>query len=278
MLTLGRFRLSLVNHGFLRLDGGAMFGTVPKAMWERLMRPDGDNRIVLATWSLLIRAGDRLFMVDAGTGALWPEKLRRIYAVELCPEGKNGYDPAAVTDLIISHLHFDHGGGLFRRTPGSAEGIEPSFPRATVYIQSANLENLKHPNPRERASYLRDTLAVLEQSHLILTDGSQEIFPGIWVHRSNGHTRGLQWIEVRHGGTAVVFPSDMIPLSSHVTLPYMMSYDINVERLLVEKEDFLNRAVSGDWTVVFEHDPDVPAARLKFDDKGRVSIREPVSI
>jgi len=278
MINFGPFELSLHNHGFLRLDGGAMFGTVPKMMWEKLMPSDGDNRIVLATWSLLVRAGDRLFMIDAGTGAHWPEKLRRIYAVEPRPAEENGFDPETVTDLIVSHLHFDHAGGLFGRAAGAAGEIEPAFPQARVYVQAANFESAKHPNPRERASYLKETVAALERSNLILTDGSQEIFPGIWVHRSDGHTRGLQWIEVRHDGTAVAFPSDMIPLSSHVALPYMMSYDINVERLLVEKEEFMNRAVAGDWTVIFEHDPGVPAARLKRDDNGRASVREFVSI
>jgi glyoxylase-like metal-dependent hydrolase (beta-lactamase superfamily II) len=277
MINFGPFKLGLHNHGLLRLDGGAMFGTVPKALWAKLMRPDADNRISLATWSLLIKADDRLFMVDAGTGHSLPEKVARNYGVEPLPERDVGFDPGAVTDVIISHLHFDHAGGLFRRKPGPDGDIELCYPEARVYVQAAHLENARRPNIRERASFLRENLAALERSSLVLTEGAQEIYPGIWVHRSDGHTRGLQWVEVRAEGSAAAFPSDLIPFSHHVALPYTMGYDINVERLLVDKEDFLNRALAGDWVVVFEHDPDVPAARLKRDDKGRVSVREPVA-
>jgi glyoxylase-like metal-dependent hydrolase (beta-lactamase superfamily II) len=278
MREFGPFQLSLHNHGFLRLDGGAMFGTVPKAMWSKLVKPDDENRIALATWSLLIRAGDRLFMIDAGTGRSLPEKLRRNYALEPLPERGAEFDPEAVTDIIISHLHFDHAGGLLRTKSGEPDGVELRYPKAKIYLQAANFETARHSNPRERASYLKETIAVLERSDLVLTEGSQEIYPGIWVHRTLGHTRGLQWVEVRHGATAVAFPSDMIPFSHHVALPYTMSYDINVERLLEEKEDFLGRAAAEDWIVVFEHDPDVPAARLKRDEKGRVAVGAPVAL
>ncbi|MBM3293992.1 MAG: MBL fold metallo-hydrolase [Candidatus Aminicenantes bacterium] len=278
MKALGPFRLSLRNNGFLHLDGGAMFGTVPKVMWEKWMAPDGENRIPLATWSLLVDAGERRFMVDVGTGAHWPEKLRRIYAVESRPDAEDGFDPGSVTDVVISHLHFDHAGGLFARKPGTEGDIELRFPKAKIYVQAAHLENARHPNPHERMSFLRKTLTALDRSNLVLTEGSEEIFPGIRVHRSDGHTRGLQWVEVRGGGTAVAFPSDMIPFSHHVALPYTMGYDINVEKLLAEKEDFLNRALAGDWTVVFEHDPDVAAARLKRDDKGRIAVSSFVNL
>jgi glyoxylase-like metal-dependent hydrolase (beta-lactamase superfamily II) len=182
-----------------------------------------------------------------------------------------------VTDIILTHLHFDHAGGISRYRPGTAEP-ELRFPRARVYLQADNYETARRPNVRERASYLAENVRALEGARLELTSGSQEIFPGLWVHGGNGHTRGHQWVEVREGPQAVVFPGDLMPTSHHVPLPYTMGYDMSAEALLVEKEDFLRRAVAGDWIVVFEHDPETAAARLKVDDKGRYALREVVAI
>ena len=259
MLTLGRFRLSLVNHGFLRLDGGAMFGTVPKTIWSRVMPADEDNRVLLATRSLVVEADGRTFLVDTGTGARWPEKFRRIYGIEAIQPRETGLDPGRVTDVIITHLHFDHAGDI------------PSFPNARVHVQEANLETARHPNPRERASYPKEVLGDLDRADLRLIRGSEELVPGLRVHRGDGHTRGLQWIEVRDGGSTVAYPSDMIPYSHHLALPYTMGYDINAEKLLEEKAGFLEGAAAEDWLVVFEHDPAVPAARVQKDATGRFS-------
>jgi len=274
MMTFGRFRLSLHNHGFLRLDGGAMFGTVPKAVWSRVMPVDEDNRILLATRSLIIESEDRVFMIDAGTGGHWPEKFRSIYAIEPIPPRSAGLVPEKITDLILSHLHFDHAGGIFERKPGTSQAAILSYPRARVYIQEANIETARHPNPRERASYTKETLDALDRADLRRTNGSEEIYPDLWVHRGDGHTRGLQWVEVREGVNAVVYPSDMIPYSHHIALPYTMGYDINAEKLLQEKEAFLGRAAENGWLVVFEHDPAVPAAHVQVDATGRYAVRD----
>jgi glyoxylase-like metal-dependent hydrolase (beta-lactamase superfamily II) len=259
MMTFGRFRLSLVNHGFLRLDGGAMFGTVPKPIWSRVMPADDDNRILLATRSLVIEADGRTFLVDTGTGGWWPEKFRRIYGVEAIPPREAGLDPLEITDLVISHLHFDHAGDI------------RSYPNARVHVQEANIQTARRPNPRERASYPKEILEALDRAEVRVTRGSEELAPGLWVHRSDGHTRGLQWVEVREGASAVVYPSDMIPYSHHLALAYTMGYDINAEKLIEEKAGFLERAAADDWTVVFEHDPSVPAARVQKDATGRFS-------
>jgi glyoxylase-like metal-dependent hydrolase (beta-lactamase superfamily II) len=266
MMTFGRFTLSLHNHGFLRLDGGSMFGTIPKAVWSRVMAADRDNRIALATRSILVETGDRKILVDVGTGGHWPAKFRSIYAVEHLPPREAGLDPEAVTDVVLSHLHFDHAGGIL-----TAEGAT-AYPRARIHLQRTNLETARKPNPRERASYPHEIVDALERADVRLTDGSEEIAPEVWVHRSDGHTRGLQWLEVSDGGgAAVVFPSDMIPYSHHLSLPYTMGYDINAGKLLEEKEEFLTRAAAAGWLVVFVHDPSVPAARVQKDAAGRFS-------
>lgn len=272
MIETERFRFSVHNHGFFRLDGGSMFGVVPRTIWARLAPPDEQNRIRLATRSLLIDAGERRFLIDLGNGDKWPEKSRAFYAIENLPAAEVGLDVAAVTDIIVTHLHFDHAGGISRYRAGTVA------PGPRVHLQADNYETARHPNVRERASYLPETLDGIRAARLEFTRGTQEIFPGLWVHGGNGHTRGHQWVEVKDGERTVVYPGDLIPTSHHVPLPYTMGYDMSAETLLVEKEDFLRRAVAGDWLVVFEHDPEVAAARLKMDERGRYAVRDIVTV
>jgi len=255
-----------------------MFGTVPKNIWSRRIPPDDENRIRLATRSLLIDTGEKLFLADVGNGDKWPEKLRRIYAFESISARETGFDSEVVTDIVLTHLHFDHAGGISRYQPGCPTVLELCYPRARIYLQADNYENAKHPNPRERASYLEENVSVLERAKIVWTHGSQEIEPGIWVHQVNGHTRGHQWLEVKNEAESIVFPADLIPTSHHLPLPFSMGYDISAGTLLEEKEDFLSRAVALHWIVVFEHDPDVAAARVKMDEKGQYALREVVAL
>ena len=276
-MTFGKFKISAPKLGLYRLDGGAMFGTVPKTIWSGLIAPDADNCIHLAMRGLLIDTGDRLFLADLGSGDKWTEKLRRIYAIRHFSPEETGIDPGDITDIVISHLHFDHGGGISQYRSGGTTEVELCYPRARVHLQEDNYRTAQNPNARERASYLSENVRVLEQTQLLLTKGSQEIYPGLWVHQSNGHTRGHQWLEVRAGAESVVFPSDMVPTSHHLPLPFLMGYDIAGETLLLEKEDFLRRAVAGRWVVVFCHDPDVPAGRVTMNDKGHFTLAETVA-
>lgn len=276
MMIFGRFRVSLVNHGFYRLDGGAMFGTVPKKIWSGLMPPDDENCIRLATRSLLIDTGERVFIADIGSGDKWTDKFRTIYAIHNFSSSETDFDPAAITDIVLSHLHFDHAGGISRYRPGGTTDVELSFPGARVYLQGDNYDTARNPNPRERASYLKENVQILDQADLKLTRGSEEIYPGLWVHQNNGHTRGQQWLEVKNGRESIVFPADLVPTAHHLPLPYSMGYDISTETLLVEKELFLSRAVANRWTVVFCHDPDIPAGRLHVDEKGRYALHETI--
>jgi glyoxylase-like metal-dependent hydrolase (beta-lactamase superfamily II) len=270
----GEFRVSVHDHGSYRLDGGAMFGTVPKTLWAKEIPADAENRIKLATRSLVVETGGRTFMADAGNGDKGTDKFKAIFDIQNRPPAASGFDPSTVTDLVLTHLHFDHAGGATRYAPAGGQDLELRYPEATVYLQAANLETAKAPNVREKASYLKENVLPLERGKLRLTNGSEEIQPGIWVHRSDGHTRGLQWLEVRTGAETVAFPSDLIPTARHIPLAYTMGYDICAEALLAEKEDFLRRAVRGNWIVVFVHDPDIPAARVIVDAYGRFSVSE----
>jgi glyoxylase-like metal-dependent hydrolase (beta-lactamase superfamily II) len=277
-MRVGPFTVSAYNHGYFRLDGGAMFGTVPKTIWSKLMPPDDDNRIRMAARSLIIRAEERVFMVDAGMGDRWTEKLRRIYDIQ--PEADNdpGFDTDSVTDIILTHLHFDHARGIFRARPEAEGEVDLRYPQARVYVQAANYENARKPNARERASYLAEDVKLLERTPLVFTSGSQELYPGIWVHGTNGHTRGHQWVEVKNGDVSIAFPSDIVPTSRHLPLPYLMGYDVSAETLLGEKDELLNRAVAERWILVFGHDPDVPAGRITRDEKGHYTLEEEIAL
>ena len=275
MTSIGRFKIGIHDHGHYRLDGGAMFGSVPRAIWSGLIPPDGANRIRLATNSLLVEGDGRRVLVDLGCGDKWHDKPRRIYGVEPVVPVPGA---AEVTDVILTHLHFDHAGGISRRVPGRESELEPCYPAARVHLQEANLEVARNPGPRERASYLEENVGVLARCRLELVRGDAELVPGFRVHRSDGHTRGLQWVEVRADGATVAFPSDLIPTARHLPLAYAMGYDLNVERLLEEKAEFLRRAVEEDWIVVFVHDSEVPAARIKVDDRGHYAVREAVAL
>lgn len=277
-MRLGPFEISTVVHGTFRLDGGAMFGTVPRTVWSKLSPPDEDNRILLAARSLVIRAGDGIVLVDVGMGDRWTDKLRRIYDVRPGPATAPGLDPAEVTDVVLTHLHFDHARGVFRARPGDESEVDLGYPAARVHVQASNYETARAPNARERASYMAEDVRFLERTRLILAAGAQEIYPGIRVHATNGHTRGHQWVEVRAEGRTVAFPSDIVPTSRHLPLPYLMGYDISAETLLVEKEALLRRAVEEDWILVFSHDPDIAAGRVGLDDKGRYVLAAPVSL
>jgi glyoxylase-like metal-dependent hydrolase (beta-lactamase superfamily II) len=277
-MRFGPFEITTVTHGFFRLDGGAMFGTVPKAIWAKLTPPDEDNRIRLSARSLLVRTADRVVLIDAGMGDRWTDKLRRIYDIQPAAVDAMGLDPESVTDIILTHLHFDHARGIFQARPDDDGEADLRYPRARIHVQAANYETAKAPNIRERASYIAEDTKRLERAELAFAAGSAEIAPGIRVHGTNGHTRGHQWVEVRADGRTIAFPSDIVPTSKHLPLPYLMGYDICAETLLGEKDALLRRAVEEDWILAFGHDPDVTAGRVGLDDKGHYALAEALEL
>ena len=272
-MKVGRYRVRVHNHGFFRLDGGAMFGTVPKTIWERETPADAANRIQLATRSLIVEDGERTLLIDAGCGDKWSEKSRSIYGIE---EGPCRPVPD-VTDLLLTHLHFDHAGGVSRRS-ATSQAVEPCYPSARHYVSAANYANAKAPNVRERGSYLAENVDVLTQVDLRMIEDWDELWPGLTVHRSDGHTHGLMWVKLTDGGSTVAFPADLIPTSKHLPIGYVMGYDICAERSMLEKQEFLTQAIAESWIVVFEHDPVIAAARLSLDERGRAVLAELVDL
>lgn len=249
----------------LWLDGGSMFGSVPKTLWSRTHAPDERNRIRLAMRCLLLEGHGRRVLVDVGAGHKLSEKLVEIYRLEYHEhtlEGSlaaAGLSPADVTDVILTHLHFDHAGGATRR---DGEKLSPTFPAARYYVQHRNLENARRPNPRERASYMPENFEPLVESGVLTAwEGSQSPWPGIEILTAEGHTRGQQLVRVSGGGSALTFVADVVPTAAHVRIPYVMGYDMAAIETMTEKTALLGRAADEGGWICIEHDPRVAFGR-----------------
>ena len=269
-MKIGTFTIKEVIFGHFRLDGGCMFGSVPKNLWSRSIAGDTENCIHLVCRSLLIDSGERRFLVDVGMGEKWSEKQRQIYGIKNTPKDQWGFDPASITDIILTHLHFDHAGGI--TSPTADGGIALSFPQATIHLQKANWEHAQNPTLKDRASYLPENVKPLTQAKLKLYEGTAEIVPGLLVHRVDGHTKGQQWIEVSNGTERLFFATDLIPTAHHVPLAYHMGYDVCAETLLTEKQIFLERVRSENALLSFQHDAETAAAHVIMTDRGQYAV------
>jgi len=268
VLELGAWTAHTVDAGHLWLDGGSMFGSVPKPLWNRTNPADERNRIRLAMRCWLLRGHGRTVLVDDGLGDKFTDKLRDIYRVEAEPSLEHslaalGVKPGDVTDVVLTHLHFDHAGGSTRR---GANGLEPTFPNARWYVQRRNWENAHAPNLRERASYMPENYDALEAAGVLTQwDGPLEPWPGFEVIPADGHTRGLQMVRVSGGGQAAYYVSDLIPTAAHVRIPFVMGYDVAAIETMAEKHALLTRAAGERAWVVLEHDPEVAMGRIAAD-------------
>jgi glyoxylase-like metal-dependent hydrolase (beta-lactamase superfamily II) len=262
-----------------KLDGGAMFGSVPKPMWEKAIPPDEMNRIPMALRLILLRdlKTGRNLIVDTGIGHKWSEKLQKIYAIDHAQEtlasalSQEGLRFDQITDVVLTHLHFDHAGGATVRN--EAGELAPAFPNAKYYIQKDNYDWATRPNSREAASYLPENFEpLMKAGKLIICNGVQDFeskiqWPGFSVVVSYGHTIGLQCPKITIEDKVFFYPSDLIPTSAHVPLPWVMGYDIHVIKILDEKEAVLKEAAAGDWIFVYEHDPKIAASTIRMGSK-----------
>lgn len=273
-MKVGSYTVQTFVLEHFRLDGGAMFGSVPKNLWSKRIAPDDLNRIPMCCRVMLLEGEGRKILIDVASGNKWSEKLRSIYGIVPTFDGLLSDKFSGVTDVILSHLHFDHGGGITQLVDGR---VVLTFPDATVYLQRANYEQAQNPGVREKASYLPDHVLPLKDAKLHLVDGAAEILPGIHVGRVDGHTVGMQYVRVGEGSGAVVFVADLIPTAHHLSVPYVMGYDMCAATSIREKEEFLTKAVTEDWTLVFEHDVDTVAAKITRDERGDFVVREKLS-
>ena len=269
---LGRTRIHALQAGGQRLDGGAMFGVVPKPLWERRIAADERNRIALGMRCLLVEHADGLVLIDTGIGNKEDPKFLDIYSVESEVPGHRsmldaaiaaaGFASADITVVINTHLHFDHAGGntMF----GAGGVIEPAFPNARYFVHDGELAYAMHPNERTSASYFPRNWEPLRASgQLELVNGGSELLPGIHMRHTPGHTPNHQSIVIDGGGEIAVFLGDVCPTASHVPLPWIMGYDVEPLRTLESKRSLWADAEAGGWLVVFEHDATTAWGRIR---------------
>ncbi|HWM91240.1 MAG TPA: MBL fold metallo-hydrolase [Thermoanaerobaculia bacterium] len=273
---LGDFHLTVVSDGGFRLDGGAMFGVVPRALWEKASPPDERNRIRMATNCLLVSRGSDLLLIDTGIGDKHEPKFQANYGMEQgatrLPDSirQAGYELEDVTHVLLSHLHFDHCGWNTRIDPSGR--IVPTFPKARYWLQRGEVEHARNPNERDRASYDPRNWEPLFEAGVVELFGEEvEPIPGMRAVRTPGHNADMCIVLIDGGdeNNQAVFWADLVPTSAHVAYPWIMSYDLYPLTTLENKKIWLPRAAGGNWLCVFEHDPDVPFARLVEEKPGR---------
>ncbi|HXE79534.1 MAG TPA: MBL fold metallo-hydrolase [Vicinamibacterales bacterium] len=277
VIPIGDFEIVTLSDGFFGLDGGAMFGVVPKPLWARVAPPDERNRIRLAMRPIVVR-GRATLLIDAGAGDKLDAKLRGIYALDreraLDQSLRDaGLTPDDIDIVVASHLHFDHAGGF---TVRDADGrIAPRFARARHIVRRAEWEDARAPHERNRASYFDENYVPLQEAGLLtLVDEDCEVMPGVRVRRTGGHTRGHQIVTIESKGRVAVFAADLLPTAAHVPLPWIMAYDLYPMETLEFKRAFLREAVAREYLILFEHDPGIAAGYLR-ERQGTIEV-EPV--
>ena len=279
-MNIGDWQIQSLTTGMFRLDGGAMFGVVPRNLWAKVAPPDEENRISMAMRTIVAVGRGKTVIVDTGAGTGYGEKFEKIYAFEAATApseglGRLGITPETVTDVIVTHLHFDHGGGA---VVWSGDGWTLAFPNAAHHVQTAQWEHALNPNPRDRASYFRDRIEPIEKKGaLVLQDGGWALAPGLDVLVFHGHTPGQHLPLFRDGKHTLFFCGDLIPTAAHIPTPYIMAYDVDPVLAMDEKTAILERAARESWILFFEHDPQVEACRVRLDE-GRITMGEPVSV
>ncbi len=269
-MKLGDWKFRAFHDGRFKLDGGSMFGVVPKVMWGKKHASDEHNRIDLDLRCLLAENGDRRILVDTGMGDRWAERQADMFGLVRRPNqllaelAEAGITRESITDVVLTHLHFDHAGGVLRE---GDNGLEPVFPQARHWVQKRHWEWAANPSERDQASFRADDFSALkDKGKLELVDGPAEIIPGVKVTPISGHTPGQQVVEFHTGQGVVAYVGDLIPFLSQVHIPWIMGFDLNPLLTVTEKKQFLTRAVEDGFTLVFEHDHLHEAATVKFED------------
>ena len=268
-------QIRAVGAGRFKLDGGAMFGVVPKRMWQRLNPADEENMCTWALRSMLIETGNRKILVDTGIGHKQGDRFR----AHFYPHGKEieaslqelGLQPEDITDVFLTHFHFDHVGGALKHDDQGK--TVPTFPRATYWSNEQHYQYALHPNPREAASFLPENFVPLKELGVLemlpYQEDDLEWLPGIKVRFVHGHTEAQMILLIDNGAEKYIFCADLIPSTWHIRLPYIMAYDMQPMRTLEEKQRVLNEAIEADYQLFFEHDPVTPSCHVERDERGR---------
>ncbi len=276
-MKIGKYSLHIIESGYFGLDGGAMFGIIPKPLWELSKPADDMNRIKLATRNLLLVSDSKKILVDTGMGNKWSDKNREIYSVDQESASLNrslsqlNLKPEDITDVILTHLHFDHTGGS---TVLNNDKLEPAFPNATYYVQKQNYQWAVNPSERDRGSYIKENFVPLKEAGvLMLFEGEKQFDDEIDFIIVNGHTFGQQLLKLSDSANTFLYCCDLFPTTAHIPIPYVMGYDLQPLVTVDEKKRILKTALDGGWKLFFEHDPETAYAVLTAAEKG-IRIKE----
>ena len=276
-MKLGAFDMTPVTDGRFRLDGGAMFGVVPKVLWEKCCQADERNRIQMGLNCLLVRAHGKNILVDTGLGDKWDAKFTDMFAMDRTPPLYDSLKAQGLTAedihmVINTHLHFDHCGGNTMCDDGA---LVPAFPKAKYVVQRGEYEDAARANERTRASYRKENFTpIAHVNQWEFLDGDTELAPGISVVVTDGHTRHHQCVKIESEGETAFYLGDLIPTVSHLPLPYIMGYDLYPMQTLETKRWVLERAFEENWLLIFEHDPKVQMGYVKKDGEGKYYLEE----
>jgi glyoxylase-like metal-dependent hydrolase (beta-lactamase superfamily II) len=274
-MILGDYRIEIVPDCEFKLDGGAMFGVVPRLLWERVCPPDGSNRVKLTCNCLFIDTGKEKILIETGMGDKWSQKETSIYGIHReRPFSESlfeitGSKPEDITIVVNTHLHFDHAGGNTVSVPPAVAGglapttFKPQYPNARYFVSQSELNAAENPHERDRASYLPENWRpLIESGQLELKPNNYEVVDGLHIEQIRGHSETMQTVKLTRGGETLYGFYDMIPTRHHLPLPWIMSYDLYPTETLEYKKKILPQAVNGNWICLFYHDPEMPLCRI----------------
>ncbi len=275
-MKIGKYNLRFIQTGLFALDGGAMFGIIPKPLWEKSNPPDEKNRIKLGAKSILLESDSRKILVDTGIGSNWDEKFLKIYDVQF--HNNNLFDelnkvnikPDEITDVILTHLHFDHTGGSVIEQNGK---MIPAFPNADYHVQKEHFDWALNPSDRDRGSFIKNRFIPLAEEGILNFISDKYFDDEIEFIKVYGHTIGMQLLKIFDSSNTILYCADLVPTSSHVPVPYVMGYDIQPLNTVKEKNELFPMAVEEEWKLIFEHDPKILAATINKTEKG-YSLKE----
>jgi len=270
-MKVGPYKLYSIETSEFGLDGGAMFGIIPKPLWEKQAPADPMNRINMVTRSLLLVSENRKILIDSGNGTKWEEKFKKIYNIDTgrfnieVSLAKYGFHADEITDVICTHLHFDHVGGNTKFENGK---IVPTFPNATYWVSQENWDLANHPSQKDAGSFIEIDWKVLAENGMVqIVDGREPFIDGIETYLTYGHTTGLLHPVISDGNKSVFYGADLIPMAAHIPIPWVMAYDINPVKTVEEKQKLLPKMVDENWILFFEHDPLIQACTIHRDGK-----------
>ena len=270
-MKIGKYNLYSVETSEFGLDGGAMFGIIPKPVWEKKVSADELNRVNMVTRSLLLVSDEKKILIDTGNGTKWEEKYKQIYDINTDQYniekslGKYGFSSEQITDVICTHMHFDHIGGNTKIKSGE---VVPTFPNAKYWISEENWKLANHPSQKDAGSFIEHDWKVLAENQMIeIIDGREPFIEGVETIVTHGHTPGLLHPIVSDGSNKLFYGADIFPMVAHIPIPWVMAYDVQPVVTMEEKQKLLQKMEREDWILFFEHDPHIQACTVHKDGK-----------